>query len=116
MARHRRHEKAVHRPFGGLQKVGRLGGIEAPPAGCDGELVMERRSESQEALDRLAEREFEHHRDPAIFGGRHRCLPQMVARRLRLRRVEVLDKARGEDLTSLPEEDPLLVAEREDPG
>jgi hypothetical protein len=40
----------------------------------------------------------------------------MVRGSLRPGRIDVLEEARGEDLTPLPKEDALLVAEGEDPG
>ena len=116
VARHRGHQQPVHRPLGGLEQVRRLGRIEPAPTGRDRQLVMERRAEAEEALDRLAERQAESRRDDAVFGGRAGRLLQMVGRRLGLRRVEVLEKAGGEDVASLPEEEALLVAEGEDPG
>ena len=75
VTRHRGHEQPVHRPLGGLEQVGRLGRVEPAPARRDRQLVMERRAEAEEALDRLAEGQPEPRRDGAVLGGRARTPP-----------------------------------------
>jgi hypothetical protein len=77
---------------------------------------MERCAEAKEALDRLAEGQSQCRCDVAVLGGRARSLFEMVSRRFGLRRIEVLEEARGQDMAALPEEEALLVAEGEDPG
>jgi len=116
MARHRGYEQPVHRPLGRLEQVGRFSRIEAATTGCDGQLVVKRRSEAEEALDRLAEGQPECRGDGAVLGCRAGRLPEMVSRRLRLGGVQVLEEGRGEDVASFAEEEALLVAQGQDPG
>jgi hypothetical protein len=56
VAGHRGDEQAVHRSFRGLEELSRFGAIEAASPRRGRQLVMERRSESKESLDGLAER------------------------------------------------------------
>ena len=67
---HRRHEEAVHRALGGLEQVGRLGGVEATAAGRHRELLVEWHPEAEEALNGLAERQPERRGDAAVLDGR----------------------------------------------
>lgn len=101
--------------LGCLKEIGRLDRIEPPPAGRYRKLVVERRPETEKALDCLAERETKRRRSAPVVSRRSGRLLQVVGRRLGLCRVEVLEERRREDLASLSKEDPLLVAEPEDP-
>jgi hypothetical protein len=56
MSRHRRHEEAIHRTFGSLEKVRGFGGVKSLAPRRDGKLVVEGRPESKEPFDGLAER------------------------------------------------------------
>ncbi len=116
MPGHRRDEEPVHRSLGGLEKVGRFGGIEPAPASRDRELVVERQTEAEESLDGLAEREAERRRDPAVFSGADSGLLQVVARGFWLGCIEVLEQPGGEELATLAKEPALIVGQGQNPG
>ena len=100
----------------GLEEVARLGRIEPLSPSGPRELVMEWRAEAQETLDRLAERQTEGQRHSPVVGGRSgRCI-EVMRRCLGLRRIQVLEKTRREDVPALAEKEPLLVCQGEDPG
>jgi hypothetical protein len=115
MAGHRRHEKAVHGPLGGLEQISGFPSVE-PTAPCrQGELLVERSAKAKESLNSLAERQLEGRGQAAILGGIGGGLRKVMCSGFDVRRIEVLDKATSQKTAALPEEATLLLVERQDP-
>ena len=115
VARHRRNEEPVHCPLGRAEQIRGLGGIEpAAPSGY-GQLAVEGLTEAEEALHCMAEREPEARRRGAVFGRGNGRFSEVMLRRLLMGRIQVLEEPGCESMTSLPEEEALLVREGQNP-